>query len=342
MTERFTLALPSKGAIADPTYNFLKDCGLKINKPNPRQYTGTLSTVPNVRVLFQRVKDVVYKVADGTAQLGITGYDVVCEHPHDNLVVIHQHLGYGHCELVIAVPEAWVDVQNIADLAEVALDFRERKGRNLRIATTYTHMTRQFLHQHQIHHFTLVRAEGAIEAAPTIGYADIIVDLTATGTTLRENHLKQITGGTIIQSQACLIGNRVALAAEPDLLEATRIMLEYMDAAMQGHEYFQVTVDVQGETATKVADKVASNPMTRGLLGPTVAPIFSSHRNGTVSADENGHWHTVTIVVSNKQLLTAVEHLRAIGGTHAMALPIKYVFLEKSQTYLRLLQQLGQ
>lgn len=337
MTQPFTIALPSKGSIAEPTYSFLKDCGLKIHKPNPRQYVGSLPAIPSMGVLFQRVKDVVYKVADGTAHLGITGYDVVCEHPHENLIVIHEALGYGHCDLVVAVPEAWVDVQSMADLTEIALDFREKKGRNLRVATTYTNMTRQFFHKHQIHHFTMVRAEGAIEAAPTIGYADMIVDLTATGTTLRENHLKQIANGTIVRSQACLIGNKLALQQNPQLLDATRQITEYMDAAMNGREYYQITVDVQGETAQEVANRVASNPQTRGLLGPTVAPIFSARND----ASGDGKWHTVTITVSNKNLLQAVEHLRQIGGTHAIVTPIKYVFLEQSPTYERLLTTLN-
>src|SRR5262245_14017547 len=135
MTQRFTIAMPSKGAISEPTQAFLKQCGLKVHKPNERQYVGTMPAIPALGVLFQRVKDVVYKVADGTIHLGITGYDVVHENPHENLVIIHDKLGYGHCSLVVAVPESWVDVQNMVDLAEVALDFRERKGRNIRIAT---------------------------------------------------------------------------------------------------------------------------------------------------------------------------------------------------------------
>ena len=102
--EQFTLALPSKGAIAEPTYNFLKDSGLRIHKPNPRQYTGSIPAIPQLNVLFQRVKDVLYKVADGTAHIGITGYDVVAEHPSEEIVVIHPTLGYGHCALMVAVP----------------------------------------------------------------------------------------------------------------------------------------------------------------------------------------------------------------------------------------------
>jgi ATP phosphoribosyltransferase len=336
MTQRFTIAMPSKGAISEPTQAFLKQCGLKVHKPNERQYVGTMPAIPGLGVLFQRVKDVVYKVADGTAHLGITGYDVVHENPHENLVIIHDKLGFGHCSLVVAVPEAWVDVQNMTDLAEVALDFRERKGRNIRIATTFTHSTREFLHRHNIHHFSMVKAEGAIEAAPTIGYADMIIDLTQTGTTFRENHLKMIEGGTIVESQACLIGNREALLKHPELLDATRILAEYIDAAQNGQQYYQMTVDVQGEAPEEVARKIASNPITRGLLGPTVSPIYSTNGYG---ADKT--WHTVTIIVGNKRLLEAVEHMRTIGGRHAVVTPVHYIFLDQSPTYTQLLEKLN-
>lgn len=337
MSDTITLALPSKGVIADPTRDFLRDCGLRVSKPNPRQYSGSIPAIPGVEVLFQRVKDVVYKVAEGTAQIGITGLDVVREHGMEDLLVIHDALGYGHCKLVVAVPEAWVDVETMADLVEIASDFRQNKGRNLRIATTYSNMTRQFLHAQGIHHFTLVRADGAIEAAPTIGYADMIVDLTQTGTTLRENHLKLIPDGVIVDSQACLIGNRRALTENPHVLETTRILLEHIDAALNGRRFSQITVNVYGESAEDVGRKVAGNPLTRGLLGPTVAPIYNPH--GLEA--ENGSWHTVTIIVARQHLLAAVEHLRSIGGRQTIVTPVNYIFLENSPTYARLQQQLG-
>lgn len=335
MTQPVTIALPSKGAIAEPTLSFLSECGLKVKKPNPRQYTGSVPTIPGLDVLFQRVKDIVYKVADGTAQLGIAGLDVVREQPHEDLIVIHPALNYGHCQLLIAVPEAWVDVENRFDLVDVALDFREIKRRNLRIATTFPNLARQFLHANGIHHFTLVNAEGAIEAAPTIGYADIIVDLTQTGTTLRENHLKPLADTVIVDSQACLIGNRRALRERPEVLEVTRRLLEYIDAALQGRSYYHVTVNIAGEDASEVAGKVASNPLTRGLQGPTVAPIYSA--NG----ESDRQWFTVTITIPNNDLLPAVEHLRAIGGTQAVAAPVRYVFLEQSATFTELVERLG-
>lgn len=335
MNETITIALPSKGAIADPTLNFLNECGLKVSKPNPRQYTGSIPTISGVDVLFQRVKDVVYKVSDGTAQLGITGLDVVREYPHEDLIVIHPRLNYGHCQLIVAVPEAWVDVENMIDLVDVALDLRERHGRNLRVATTYTHLARQFLHAHGIHHFTLVAAEGAIEAAPTIGYADIIIDLTQTGTTLRENHLKPLPDAVIVDSQACLVGNLRALQNRPDVLNTTRLLLEYIDAALQGRSYYQLTVNICGANAEAIAAKVATNPLTRGLQGPTIAPIYSA------SSSADTPWYTVTIIIPNRDLLAAVEHMRAIGGTHVSAVPVRYVFLEGSTTFAELLHQIG-
>jgi ATP phosphoribosyltransferase len=326
LNERVTLALPSKGAIAEPTASFLQECGLRVDKPNPRQYTGSIPALPYVDVLFQRVTDVVYKVSDGTAQLGITGLDVVREHPHDDLVVIHGDLDYGHCKLLVAVPEAWVDVETMIDLTEVALDFREYKRRNLRVATVYPNLARQFLHENGIHHFSLVNAEGAIEAAPTIGYADIIVDLAQTGTTLRENHLKALPNGVIVESQACLVGNRQALRDNPTVLDTARVMLEHIDAAIQGDGFSQVTVNIHGESVEDIASRIAANPITRGLQGPTISPI-----RGT----ENG-WHTVTIIISNKNLLKAVEYLRQIGGTQSIVVPVRAIFLEESPTFARL------
>lgn len=335
MHEHVMLALPSKGAIAEPTLSFLKDCGLKVDKLNDRQYTGTMAAIPAVSVLFQRVKDVLYKVSDSTAQLGITGYDVVMEYPHENLLVVHPALGYGHCRLIVAVPESWVDVETMADLADVALDFREQKQRNLRIATTYTRQTRRFLHMHGIHHFTLVKAEGAIEAAPTIGYADLVVDLTQTGTTLRENHLRPLRDGVIVESQACLVGNKLALRDNPLVLETTRTMLEYIDAALQARQYQQVTVNISGADAESVAYKVVQHPATRGLQGPTVAPIYSV--NG---GSGSGQWYTVTLTTRSRDLLTAVEYLRSIGGAQVTVEPLRYVFMQESPTYADLLKQL--
>lgn len=333
MTKPLTLALPSKGAIAEPTINFLRDCGLRIEKPNQRQYTGAIPSIPSLSVLFQRVTDVVYKVADGTAQIGITGFDVFKENQHDNLIVIHEKLGYGDCSLVVAVPEIWIDVEDMADLLDVSLDFREEKQRNIRVATKYPLLAREFLYNHGIHHFTLVKAEGAIEAAPTLGYADLIIDLTQTGTTLRENHLKILSDGVIIESQACLIGNRQALRDNRDYLNVVRTLVEYIDAAHHGRGFFQLIANIKGDDAEAIAQKVAANPVTRGLQGPTISPIYATNKQ----VPSKNNWFTVTIIIANSDLLPAMEHIRAIGGTQTIVSPVRYIFLEQSPIFQRLL-----
>lgn len=336
MTTEITIALPSKGALAEPTLNFLKDCGLKVWKPNPRQYTGKISNLPHAKVMFQRVKDVVYKVADGTAQLGVTGYDVVHEYSDENIFVIHPDLNYGHCQLIVAVPEAWLDVENMTDLVNVAADIRQNQKRNIRIATTYTHSARQFLHQSGIHHFTLVKADGAIEAAPTLGYADAVVDLTQTGTTLRENRLKPLDDGVIVSSQACLIGNLNALKeASPEFIETIRIMLEHIDASLNAKNYYQITANIQGESLESIGALLTQNPLTRGLQGPSVAQIFSPQDARSQA------WYAITIIIRSEHLLAAVDYLRQIGGKQTTVSPVKYVFEEHSNTYLQLRQQLN-
>lgn len=330
------MALPSKGAIAEPTINFLKECGLRIDKPNQRQYTGTVPAISTLSVLFQRVTDILYKVADGSVHLGITGLDVVEEHPHRDVIVIHRKLGFGHCQLVVAVPESWIDVNYMVDLADVALDFREYQGRNMRIATKYPTLARQFLYRNNIHHFTLVQAEGAVEAAPLLGYADIIIDLTQTGTTLRENHLKIINDGVIVDSQASLIGNRKLLISQPDSLGVVRQLVEYIDAAQLGRGYHQITANICGTSAEAVALQAASHPLTRGLQGPTVGPILGGEENSETST----RWFTVTIMVPSESLLMAVDHLRAVGGTQTIVSPIRYVFLQESPTFRDLTRNL--
>jgi ATP phosphoribosyltransferase len=338
---RVTLALPSKGAIAEPTLDFLRSCDLRVLQMNPRQYMATVPALPHVDVLFQRVADIVYKVMDGTVDMGITGLDIVHEIAGntlgDEVLILHENLRYGGCQLLVAVPEAWIDVDTMADLVDISLDFREHKHRNLRVATKFTNLARQFLHQHGVHHFTLVEAEGAIEAAPMLGYGDIIVDLSATGTTLRENHLKPLGDGVLLESNACLIGNLRRLRDCPPVRDTARSMLEVIDSALHGRSYYQLVANIRGMSAENVAHAVAASAITRGLQGPTVAPIYAAN---TPESDD-GQWYSATIIVPSAHLIDAVAHLRSIGGTQTIVTPVRYVFMEQSPSYQRLVDLLG-
>lgn len=327
-------ALPSKGEMETPTLLFLDSCGLRVERPNARQYAASIPSLPGTVVLFQRAADIAGKVEEGSADLGITGYDTVAEHRHESsdLIVVEQSLGYSGCELVLAVPDSWVDISSVADIAEISAEFRDR-GRDFRVATKYPRLVRQFFFEKGINHFALVESKGALEAAPLMGYADLIADLTSSGTTLRENRLKLISGGSILRSSACLIGNRRALRQDPEKLALTRLILESFEARQRADRFYSVTANIRGSSPDAVAELVLQQPEYAGMQGPTVARVYSKVSDGAT-------WYAVTIVVERSRLIGAVDHLRACGGTSVTVYAARYVFGDVSRTYQNLLRTL--
>ena len=315
-------ALPSKGTLSDETFRFLESCGLKISRPNPRRYTASIKTLPGVEVLLHRAPDIVEKVAAGSIDIGVSGFDLV------------EELGGESDDLVVAVPDNWIDVSSWQDVADLAAEYA-RSGRQLRIATKFPNLVRAWCHRVGINVFALVDSQGATEAAPSLGYADIIADLTATGTTLRDNHLKMINGGTILQAQACLIANRRSLRDDPAKAEVVRSMLELIEARRRARTYVSLIANVPGSDVAEVGARVAANPALAGLQGPTVAPVWNKDGSGA-------GWYAVSMIVDAAQVLPAVQHLRAIGSSGITVLPVHYVFAERSQSFARLLSEMDQ
>jgi ATP phosphoribosyltransferase len=222
----------------------------------------------------------------------------------------------------------------MSDLAEVAVELRAA-GHELRVATKYANLTRQFLYDRAITYFELVEVSGALEAAPALDTADIICDLTSSGVTLRENRLKTIAGGTVLDSQACLIGNRRGLVADPARLETTRGLLELIEAHLRSRRQVSLTANMRGESAEAVARRVLASGEAVGLRGPTVAPVFAQDQ------DASGGWFALTVVVSESTLLPAVEALRRAGASEITATEVRYVFEHRSWTFEALKRQLG-
>ena len=202
------IAIPSGGALQADTLELLLNAGLEVQRTNARRYMGTIANLENTMVMFQRNADITSKVEEGSADLGILGYDRYLELYQDTFptTLLIESLGFGDCALSIGIPDSWIDVDNIGDLADLASDFR-KSGDNIRIATKFPRLVEKFFLSKGIAHFSIVQSSGTLEVAPEMGFADIIVDVTATGTTMRENHLKIISGWVIMDSQACLIGN---------------------------------------------------------------------------------------------------------------------------------------
>jgi ATP phosphoribosyltransferase len=329
------LALPSKGWEGD-TLHFLSLCGLRIDRSNPRQYRARMRGLPSgpAEVVFQRATDIFDEVNAGTVDLGITGYDIVAEHrsEEDQVVVVYGELGFRRCALVVAVPEGWIDVTSVSDLAEVAVELRSA-GRELRVATKYANLTRQFLYDRGITYFSLVEVSGAIEAAPALETADVICDITSSGVTLRENRLKPINGGVVVESQACLIGNRRELQADSERMEATRGLLELMEAYLRSRQQVSITANMPGETAEEVARRVLASGGVVGLRGPTIARVFPQE-------PVEGDWFALTVVVGEDVLLPTVEALRRAGASEVSATQVRYVFEHRSWTFEALKRQL--
>jgi ATP phosphoribosyltransferase len=319
----------------DDTLEFLRACGLRVDRSNPRQYQARIRSLPDVEVTFQRAGDIFAQVDEGTVDLGITGYDVVAEYRRedDHIVVLLSGLGYGQCALTLGVPESWVDVSSIYDLSEISASLHSR-GRDLKVATKYRNLTRQFLYDHAVNYFSLLESSGALEAAPTLGYADLIADITSSGVTLRENRLKTIVGGTILPSEACLIGNREQLGRSREKLERTRLVLEAMEAYLRARPFLSVTANVQGGTAEMVARHVIGHGEVAGLQGPTIARVYPK------SAETGVEWYAVTIIVARDRLQEAVDALRRAGAADITAVQLSYVFESRSWSQEALLRAL--
>jgi len=276
------LALPSKGRMENETLALLQSCGLTVNKVNPRQYIAQISELPDLEIWFQRSADVVRKVRDGDADLGIVGYDKIAEYRGTNgdVVIIHDALGYSYCRLSVAVPEDWAEVNSVSDLSVLA---RSRNGnRPLRVVSKYPRQAQAFLEKHNVKPFHMLHADGALEAAPQMGTADFIVDLVSSGVTLQENRLKEIEDGQLLHSQAMFIGNRTALTQQPDVLETTKEMLERFEAHLRAIEHYTVIANIRGDSPEEVAQKVFSQPKLGGLQGPTISQVYVRHRHKMV------------------------------------------------------------
>ena len=321
------LSLPSKGRLSQQTLDFLAEAGLRVDKPNPQQYVARIPTLPGLTVLFQRAGDIVVSVRDGSVDFGITGMDLVAEKRGENgqVLVLHDALGFGHSTLTLAVPEAWP----VHDLAELNA-YADQLGHSLRVATKFPRLTGAFLARRGIPH-RLIAAEGTLETAPSIGYADMISDLVSSGQTLRDNRLRPLRDGAIQPSQAVLIANRAALQNRPEVLEVAKRLLEYLEAHLRAQENLLVIANMRGESPEAIVERIFSRPTIGGLQGPTISPVYV--RDGSP-------WYAVTIVVARAQLPDAIADLRAIGGSGIIVTPVTYIFEEEPPRYKAMLEAL--
>ena len=218
MSAPFVIAVPAKGRLQENAEAFFARAGLKLVKPRgARDYRGAIADLPGVEVAFLSAAEIAQLLAQGAVHFGLTGEDLIREMipDADAKVVFIDGLGFGYANVVVAVPQAWIDVHGMADLDDVATAFRLRHDRKMRLATKYVNLARDFFSAHGVTDYRIVESSGATEGAPAAGTAEFIVDITTTGATLAANGLKVIEDGVILRSQANLVAARAAAGAPP-------------------------------------------------------------------------------------------------------------------------------
>ena len=215
MTKNFiNIGLPSKGRLKHDTINVFKKNKLNIySERGERDLFGYIKKIPNVKIIYLHARECVEQLSLGNIDIGFSGYDLFKESEVNvqNKILINKRYDYGKANLVLAIPDLWIDVQTLLDLDEVADEFKKKNKRLLRVSTKYPNLTRQFLYSKGVTQFQLVQSLGSTEVAPFTGTAEIISDITSTGATLKANNLRILKDGEILKSQACLMISKKSL-----------------------------------------------------------------------------------------------------------------------------------
>ena len=208
MKNLINLGIPSKGRLRKDVLKIFTKKKLKlISERGERDLIGSIKKKSNLKILYLHAREIIERLGDGSLDIGFSGFDLLKESEINtqNKINVVKKLNFGKANLVVAIPDPWIDVQTIADLEEIAFEFRDKKKKRLRVATKYPNLTRDFLFSKGVTQFKLINSLGATETYPFTGSSEIISDITSTGKTLKANDLRVLKDGIILESQACLL-----------------------------------------------------------------------------------------------------------------------------------------
>ena len=273
------LAVPSKGRLQQNAESFFGRAGLDLVKPRgARDYRGAIAGFDGVEVAYLSAAEITQQLGQGAVHLGITGEDLVREMipQSDRRIVIVTGLGFGFANVVVAVPQAWIDVRTMADIDDVATAFRLRNERKMRLATKYANLTRDFFAAHGVVDYRIVESTGTTEGAPAAGTAEMIVDITTTGATLAANALKVIDDGVMLRSQANLVAARAATwsAAQRD---TARLILDRIAAQQRAAAHHEVRTRFAGLNEALLAAAKEKFGVAAPFGGPTSSGMLTLH-----------------------------------------------------------------
>lgn len=318
---KLIVGIPSKGRLQENAGAFFARAGLGlVQQGGARNYRGRLNGLDQVEVAFLSAAEIAGEIASGSIHLGVTGRDQIEETISDwaDRVELVLPLGFGHCDVVVAVPAAWIDVRTLADLDDVAADFRPRHGRRLKVATKYVNLTRRFFASHGIADYRIVESLGATEGAPATGAADLIVDITTSGATLAANGLKRLDDGLILASEAHLAAS---LSADwsTEAREGLRLLLDRIEAEEDAR--LQVAIEADAKSPARAA-KEAEKRFGAKAPFPARAPL--------------------TLLCPSGNAAACADFLRQEAGASVVTVRrVEGVFRKMSPLYDRLIKRVG-
>jgi ATP phosphoribosyltransferase len=313
------IAVPAKGRLQENAEAFFARAGLKLVQPRGvREYRGSIEGYDGIEVAYLSAAEITQQLGQGAVHFGITGEDLVREMipDADTKVVLIEGLGFGHANVVIAVPQAWIDVRNMADLDDVATAFRHKRDRRMRVATKYVNLTRDFFAGHGVADYRIVESSGATEGAPAAGTAELIVDITSTGATLAANGLKVIEDGTILRSQANLVAARSATWSA-GVRATARIVLDRIAAHLHARAFREVRTRFTGCDDKLLAAARQQFGVATPFGGPTSSGMLTLH-------------------CPPREVHALASFLREHGAQAVVIADIDYVFTAENALYARL------
>jgi ATP phosphoribosyltransferase len=324
MSAPFVIAVPAKGRLQENAEAFFARAGLELVKPRgARDYRGTVVGVPEIEVAYLSASEITQLLAHGAVHFGVTGEDLVREMipDADAKVILLDALGFGHANVVVAVPQAWIDVHGMADLDDVATAFRLKHERKMRVATKYVNLTRAFFSAHGVTDYRIVESSGATEGAPAAGTAELIVDITSTGSTLTANALKVIEDGTILRSQANLVAARSA-PWSAGARAIARLVLDRLAAQTRARVFREVRTRFAGCNDALLAQARERFGVATPFGGPTSSGMLTLHC-------PPAHVHALA------------TYLRDQGAENVVVGGLDYVFSRDNPLYAKLEAGLG-
>ena len=319
MSAPFVLAVPSKGRLQENAESFFARAGLKLVKPRgAREYRGAIAGTPGLEVAYLSASDVTAQLGLGAVHFGVTGEDQIRETiaDADARVVLIDRLGFGEANVVVAVPQAWIDVRTMADLDDVATAFRATHDRKMRVATKYVNLTRQYFSRHGIIDYRIVESLGATEGAPAAGTAELIVDITTTGATLAANGLKVLDDGTMLRSEANLIAARGAVWGAEER-EIARLILDRIAAQACARQFREVRTRSPGVDGAVLDEARQRFGVATPFGGPSSSGMLTLHC-------PPGEVHALA------------SFLREKGAESVTVADIDYVFARENPLYAKL------